>query len=216
MILRIIYSIFFICVFSQIKSQIIIQDQLWTDNQYRIIMYRDSTFSFSKIDEPMKDMIAGKWIARNDTFYLYSNDVIQLLLFGLYEQDSMHKLITHIDPRIYDSYRGVNIPKYFYLTKTYYNTGEVCNAYSFASCEENKKCFLDINHFNEKGQIIYRMYINLKTKKANYYEYTSNSFVIPKEKVIGQYKNGKAIGTWYYLEWNSNNTKIIKKTKERK
>jgi hypothetical protein len=60
------------------------------------------------------------------------------------------------------------------------------------------------------------MYINLKTNKANYYEYTTNSFVMPKEKVIGQYKNGKAIGTWYFLEWNSTNTKIIKKTKERK
>ena len=194
MILRVVFVfIIFTCTF-WCKGQVILQDQLWNNDQFRIIMYRDSTFTFSKIDEPMKDIIGGKWIFRADSFYLFSADEYQILLFALYETDSMHKLITHVDPRIYDSYASVKFPKYFYLNKTYYATGNVCKAYSFASCDETPKCYLDINKFDEKGILLSRLAIKLKAQKAIYVEYSSTPFKMPKviKKIV--YKNGKQVG----------------------
>lgn len=215
-----IVRIFLICgiyLFGfEMNAQVISQDQLWTNDQYRIIMYRDSTFMFSKIDEPMKDMIAGKWLFRRDTFYLYSADESKLLLFSLFEQDSIHKRIQHLDPRIYNSYSGVKIPIYFYLTKTYYTGGNICSAYSFASCDETKHCFLNINHFNENGTLTYSMDLNLKSGLAKYKEYITNPFTVPREKVIGFYKNGKPYKAWHYFEWSSNGSQLIKHYKERK
>lgn len=200
MIARITFSILFCLSSIASQSQAIMQDQLWTDNQYRIIMYRDSSFTFSKIDEPMKDMIGGSWLYRADTFYLFSADTFRLLLFSFFEQDSMHKKIVHIDPRIYNSYSGLAFPKYFYLNKTYYNSGNICSAYSFASCDETKKCYLNINHFSEKGSIIYKLDINLKKNIATYVEFSSESYKMPKVIVSGKYKNGKKIGKWFYAK----------------
>lgn len=194
MILRVLFiiSIFF-CTYL-CNAQVILLDQLWNNDQFRIIMYHDSSFTFSKIDEPMKDMIGGKWIFRQDTFYLFSTDESHLLLFALYETDSMHKLVTHVDPRIYNSYANVKFPKYFYLNKTYYASGNVCQAYSFASCDETPKCYLDIHKFDEKGTLISRLAIKLKTQKAIYVEYSSVAFKMQKmtKKIV--YKNGKQLG----------------------
>lgn len=208
--------VFICCIYFSISNaQAIIQDQLWSDDQYRIIMYRDSTFMFSKIDEPMKDMIAGKWLFRADTFYLFAADESKLLLFSFFQQDSMHKKITHLDPRIYNSYSGVKIPIFFYLTKTFYDQGNVCKAYSFASCDETKKCYLNINHFDEKGTVIYTLNINLKTNKATYMEYTSTSYSMPRAKIVGHYIKGNPTGTWHYYEWNATGSKLISHQKKK-
>lgn len=175
-------------------SQVGVQDALLTNKQMQILVYKDGHFSFSKIDDPMKDMLGGDWLLRNDTCYLFSSDSTRLLLFAFFIEDSLHFSLTHTDPRIYDSYAREGFPNYFYLNTVYYDNGAVQKKYSFASCDEQQNhCFLTIQCFSEKGALLYTVDSNLKNKKTWYREWSSESYKMPRVVYLKIYKKLRCI-----------------------
>ena len=190
-------------------------DEMWTKDQFRLFLVEsDSSFSFTKNDEPLIDYINGKWLEREDTFFFFSNDSYRLLYFTIIRGDSIHRKVVHVDPRIYDSYQG-KFPSYLYLNKSFYPNGAIHKVYDFIRngdlSEDPEE--LKIQCFTEKGSIGYTLTINLKLNEAVYIEYLQNEHVYPKELVYGRYKNGIRKGLWYFNEYDVNGNKRIKTTK---
>jgi len=190
-------------------------DEMWSKDQYRLFVVKsDSSFSFTKNDETLVDYIAGKWMQRADSFYFYSNDTFRILYFIVKAEDSIHRKLVHIDPRIYDSYQG-NFPTYLYLTKTFYENGKLHKEFDFIKngdlSEEPEQ--LKIQCFTPRGLIDYALTINLKSNTASYVAYLQNEHVYPKEIIYGTFKNGIKKGLWYFNEFDISGTKLLKTRK---
>ena len=186
-------------------------NEMWTNDKFRLILFfEDSTFQFTKNDEPLVDYISGKWIERHDSFFFYSADINRILYFSLIKEDSIHRKVGHIDPLIYASYQE-KFPSYFYLNKTYYENGNLHKEFNFLKDGDLSETpvELKIQCFTNKGTIDYTLSISLKTNEATYIAYLQNEHVYPKELVYGKYKNGIQKGIWYYNEYDSSGTKLM-------
>ncbi len=189
-------------------------NEMWTNEQFRLILFfEDSSFQFTKNDEPLIDYISGRWIERHDSFFFFSADDHRILYFSLNKEDSIHRKVGHIDPQIYESYQG-KFPSYFYLNKTYYDNGNLHKEFNFLKNGDISESpdELKIQCFTNKGTIDYTLSISLKTKEATYIAYLQNEHVYPKELVYGSYKNGTPIGKWHFNEYDPSGTKLIHTT----
>ncbi len=188
---------------------------MWSKDQFRlIVLSTDSTFSFTKNDEPLIDYISGKWLQKNDSFFFFSSDTFRILYFTIIQEDSIHRKLVHIDPRIYDSYHG-KFPPFLYLNKTFYKNGGIHKEFNFIKNGDlsNEPEQLKIQCYTEKGSVLYSLTIDLKSNDAVYIEYLKNEQVYPKEIIYGSYKNGVKKGPWYFNEFDKLGTKKIKTTK---
>ena len=189
-------------------------NEMWANNNFRLILFsQDSTFQFTKNDEPMVDYISGKWIERRDSFFFFSADLNRILYFLLTKEDSIHRKMGHIDPQIFESYQE-KFPSYFYLNKTFYENGNLHKEFDFLKDGDVSEApdELKIQCFTDKGTIDYTLSISLKTNEATYIAYLQNEHVYPKELVYGKYKNGIQKGHWYFNEYDPSGTKLIHTT----
>jgi len=186
-------------------------NQMWTNDKFRLILFfEDSSFQFTKNDEPLVDYISGRWIERHDSFFFFGADDHRILYFSLLKEDSIHRKVGHIDPQIYESYQGI-FPSYFYLNKTFYNNGNLHKEYNFLKDGDVSEApdELKIQCFTNKGTIDYTLSISLKTNEAAYIAYLQNEHVYPKELVYGKFKNGIQVGVWHFNEYDPSGTKLI-------
>jgi hypothetical protein len=186
-------------------------NEMWTNNNFRLILFfQDSTFQFTKNDEPMVDYISGRWIERRDSFFFFSADLNRILYFSLIKEDSIHRKVGHIDPEIFESYQE-KFPSYFYLNKTYYENGNLHKQFDFLKDGNVSEApnELKIQCFTKKGTIDYTLSISLKTNEATYIAYLQNEHVYAKELVYGKYKNGIQIGVWHFNEYDPSGAKLI-------
>lgn len=169
---------------------------------YRLLIYTDSTCSFSKIDERIVDYLPMRWTLRNDTMITYMKDSLQLVMFMFYMEDSIHRRITHIDPLLYKTYNG-EFPPCFYLSNVYYDNGKIWKRFEFNQLDKNgdPKNF-ERTEFNRYGQLLSITTFRIASGKAYYNEYYPSTGY-PRIACSGYYVKGIPKGKWKYYDEKS-------------